>query len=158
MTCPRYGHLPPEAKTSLNDRWRSKTIATNRYKVQSNPIPWYKYTTEKITPLPYCSSFPNEIPTKSQQNRNKIATNSHEKTHEKIANNLRRWLIFSGDAFIISGAPSPATPEMKPIHSTLPSTCTSASKTVLSRMQLTLHATRPWLGESNVCLVGENPT
>ena len=35
-----------------------------------------------------------------------------------------------------------ATPENKSIHSTLSSICKSASKAVLSRMQLTLHATR----------------
>ena len=40
----------------------------------------------------------------------------------------------------------------------------SASKAILSRMLLTLYATRPAhsrlfaLGRSNVCLVGENPT
>ena len=114
---------------------RSQRIAT---KYNPTQYPGTNIQRRKSPPSPTVAVFP----TKSQQNRNKIATNSHEKTHEKIANNLRRWLIFSGDAFIISGAPSPATPEMKPIHSTLPSTCTSASKTVLSRMQLTLNATR----------------
>ena len=56
-------------------------------------------------------------------------------------------------------------PPPNPVRSLkLSSICQSASQTVLSRMQLTLHATRraphgaSRLGASNVCLVGENPT
>ena len=59
--------------------------------------------------------------------------------------------------------PPPRPSENKSIHFKLSSMCQSASKAVLSRMQLTLHASRPnisrrfALGASNVGLVGEKP-